>query len=315
LLNQYSKQCSQIEENETFASFHSSFQQQPQMRHVLNRSFTIHESSSTSSVATSSSSITSEEHHRHGIVMISSNGPRSDSSRDSGLDYRDSGTSSPQPNGTFLHTKISINIRHTDIASSSLKATDDDFNDNDDSDSNDSVFSTSSEDSNMEVRDIYLGGSCMLRTQWRRDIAIPLLKLRNITFYLPTIHENLTLKEAGKKSKAKDYKLEELDNSTTVISGADEALMYSPRILDSSRVLLFVITNETRSLAPMTLAAHYIGLAYNVVLCIKMLPDECKIGNQKVSLRIFIRKLIFQLICAFSSRLWPSRITIEVVRT
>lgn len=58
--------------------------------------------------------------------------------------------------------------------------------------------------------------------------------------------------------------------------------MYSPRILDSSRVLLFVITNETRSLAPMTLAAHYIGLSYNVVLCIQMLPENCKIGKEKV---------------------------------
>lgn len=116
----------------------------------------------------------------------------------------------------------------------------------------------------------------MLRTNWRRDIAIPLLKSRNISFYLPTIHENLILKESVEKSSPRAYKLEELNSS-------GESLMYSPRVLDSSRVLLFVITNETRSLAPMTLAAHYIGLAYNVVLCIQMLHDDCKIGNEKVS--------------------------------
>jgi hypothetical protein len=86
----------------------------------------------------------------------------------------------------------------------------------------------------------------------------------------------LAIKEEKKKKKG-GYKLEELEKSSN-----DEALMYSPRILDSSRVLLFVITNETRSLAPMTLAAHYIGLSYNVVLCIQMLPDDCKIGNEKV---------------------------------
>jgi hypothetical protein len=69
-------------------------------------------------------------------------------------------------------------------------------------------------------------------------------------------------------------KIEEVD---------DETLMYNPNILDSSRVLLFIITDETRSLAPMTLAAHYIGLGYNVVLCVQMLHDGCTIGNDKVS--------------------------------
>ncbi len=122
----------------------------------------------------------------------------------------------------------------------------------------------------------------MLRTHWRRDIAIPYLKARNISFYLPTIHENLTIKDEKKKSGA--YKLEEFEKSQ---SPNEDALMFSPRILDSSRVLLFVITNQTRSLAPMTLAAHYIGLSYNVVLCIQMLPDDCKFGSEKVSWNSF----------------------------
>jgi hypothetical protein len=219
-----------------------------------------------------------------------SNGPRSDSSRDSG-------TSSPQPNenglrlllngnsGSSINSKMSINTRQSDLGSqaSSTKITDDEDNDID-SDSNDSVFSTSSsmdDESIHEVRDIYLGGSCMLRTKWRREIAIPYLKSKNITFYLPTIHDNLMMKDSTKRDKLNadgGFKLEEIEKASS-----DEALMYSPRILDSSRVLLFVITNETRSLAPMTLAAHYIGLAYNVVLCVQMLPDECTIGNDKVN--------------------------------
>jgi hypothetical protein len=224
-------------------------------------------------------------------------GPQSDSSRDSGIDYRDSGTSSPQLNENkgklhlingnidFLTIKFLFkNLYLTEIATTAstttfTKAKDVEYNV--DSDSDDSVFSTSSsleeEDSNMEIRDIYLGGSCMLRTHWRRDIAIPLLKSRNISFYLPTIHDNLMINEM---KKSKEYKLQEMENSSS------EAIMYSPRVLDSSRVLLFVITHETRSLAPMTLAAHYIDLAYNVVLCIQMLHDNCNIGSEKVILNL-----------------------------
>lgn len=177
-----------------------------------------------------------------------------------------------------------------DLGSGTTKTTTDD-DDDVDSDSNDSVFSTSSsldEDSmpsafderkQYEARDIYLGGSCALRTKWRRDIAVPFLKGKQVTFYMPTLHENLSLKQL-KKLKTN------VDESLTVeeITGEDiGSLMYNPRILDSSRVLLFVITNETRSLAPMTLAAHYIGLGYNVVLCIQMLPENCTIGNDKVN--------------------------------
>lgn len=33
----------------------------------------------------------------------------------------------------------------------------------------------------------------------------------------------------------------------------------------------------------MTLAAHYIGMGYNVVLCVQMLPENCKIGNEALS--------------------------------
>jgi hypothetical protein len=178
VLNQYSKQCSQNEEVEYIchhSSSSSSLLQSITNRHAINRSFTIHETSS-------SSTATINEEQRHGLVMISSsNGPRSDSSRDSGLDYRDSGTSSPQPN----ESGSKLNLTNSNCSGSSLpsstntKNTDEDFNDND-SDSNDSVFSTNSsldEDSNLEVRDIYLGGSCMLRTHWRRDIAIPHLKV------------------------------------------------------------------------------------------------------------------------------------------
>lgn len=279
MLNAYNKQCSQSSEESTIVSLCH------QQRHVLNRSFTVD----------GSSEIRAANEDRHSVVIMS-NGPRSDSSRDSG-------TSSPQPNenvgkllngnsSSSLHTKMSVHVHHTDIGSGTTKTTTDD-DDDIDSDSNDSVFSTSSsldEDSvpsafderkQYEARDIYLGGSCMLRTKWRRELAQPYLKEKQITFYLPTLSENLTLKQI---KKLKD---EAEESHYTTVAEADEhegggSLMFNPGILDSSRVLLFVITNETRSLAPMTLAAHYIGLGYNVVLCIQMLPDDCKIGHDLV---------------------------------
>jgi raw len=275
MLNQYNKQCSQSSEESTIVSICQ--------RHVLNRSFTID----------GSSAITTASDERGSVVMIS-NGPRSDSSRDSG-------TSSPQPNeiigkllngnsSSSLHTKMSIHVHHTDIGSGTTKTTTDD----DDSDSSDSVFSTSSsldEDSipcaydeckQYEVRDIYLGGSCVLRTKWRQEIALPYLKEKQISYYMPPLLENLTLRQLKKLKNGTD------EGVFTTVQEAEEhdtndSLMFNPRILDSSRVLLFVITNETRSLAPMTLVAHYIGLGYNVVLCIQMLPESCKIGNDQVS--------------------------------
>lgn len=278
ILNQYNKQCSQSSDESTIVSICQ--------RHVLSRSFTVD----------STTAVTAVADERHSVVMMS-NGPRSDSSRDSG-------TSSPQPNeilgkllngnsSSSLHTKMSVHVHPTDLGSGTTKTTTDD-DDDIDSDSNDSVFSTSSsmdEDSmpsafderkQYEARDIYLGGSCMLRTKWRRDIALPYLKEKQISFYLPTLHENLTLKKLKKLKNGTD------EGEFTMVQESDEqdgndTLMYNPRILDSSRVLLFVIANETRSLAPMTLAAHYIGMGYNVVLCIQMLPDSIKIGNDQVS--------------------------------
>lgn len=278
MLNQYNKQCSQSSEEGAIVSICH------QQRHILNRSFTV----DGSSVVT-----TASVDDRTSVVMMS-NGPRSDSSRDSG-------TSSPQPNellgkllninsSSSLHTKMSVHVHKTDIGSGTTKTTTDDDDDLD-SDSNDSVFSTSSslEDDSVpsafderkqyEARDIYLGGSCMLRTKWRRDIAMPYLKEKQVTFYLPTLHENLTLKQLKKAKNTTN------ESGFTVVQesdGNDGPLMYNPRVLDSSRVLLFVITNETRSLAPMTLAAHYIGLGYNVVLCVQMLPETCKIGHDEV---------------------------------
>lgn len=114
-------------------------------------------------------------------------------------------------------------------------------------------------------KDVYLGGSCYLRTKWRTLVAIPYLESQGLTYHLPLLHESIP------------------SNSKDGLYNGQWQNLYNPVVLESSKVLLFFISNETRSLAPMTLAAHCIGLMYNVVLCIQMLPDKCIIGNELVS--------------------------------
>lgn len=264
---------------------------------------------------------------------------------------RDSGTSSPQPSenrssnplvgncsasstqsNDGTKAKISLNVEY--FATDQKRTQQDEIvtieGDEELSDSNDSVFSSdSSIDSvlnfnntaehlangvDLDVRDIYLGGSCMLRTKWRNEIVIPMLEAHNITYHLPQLHESIfhqrnndeekcdsanSLDASGnndsgicitgcpKKSPAIRLiaGLNDDVNGVTasVVHSTPRKSMFNLELLESSRVLLFAITNETRSLAPMTLAAHCIGLGYNVVLCIQMLPNDCVIGNDKVN--------------------------------
>lgn len=191
------------------------------------------------------------------------------------------------------------------------------------SDSNDSVLSSaSSVDSTQnqpdpETRDIYLGGSCMLRTSWRQATVIPMLKRRGISYHEPKLHESIYGDDAAEGPRPPTTNA--LDTSSSNDSGicisgsrkkrspqmrlitetvqhseiGDAAAcaghsggrrgMFNEELLEHSRVLLFVITNETRSLAPMTLAAYCIGLGYDVVLCVQMLSQDCVIGEDKVS--------------------------------
>uniref|UniRef100_A0A1B0B7I9 Raw n=1 Tax=Glossina palpalis gambiensis TaxID=67801 RepID=A0A1B0B7I9_9MUSC len=235
---------------------------------------------------------------------------------------KQSNTSAPIANLTLLNNKD--NTIAQDMATNE-----------EESDSTDSVFSSSSSINSIsccepsksyiapDFREVYLGGSCYLRTKWRQDLAIPCLKANGISYHLPSLHESLNPRELNwsedqpktensslHKAQAQPnaaasnfmrtrrkyrttsaHKATNTEEVTTTIS--EETLswslspvrtnLFNPALLDSSRVLLFVITNETRSLAPMTLAAHCIGLMYNVVLAVQMLPDNCVIGNEKLT--------------------------------
>lgn len=235
-------------------------------------------------------------------------------------------TIQPQTSAFTAHSPLNIdNTSHT-------AATEEE------SDSNDSVFSSSSSINSInccdptlgystpDFREVYLGGSCFLRTKWRQELAIPYLKSKGISYHLPVLHESInpsqldlpdksTEDDDNQKSAGPNWRVRRQPTSSAAnfmrtrrkcrtnsgnktaeeveeVTIAEESLswtlspvrsnLFNPSLLDSSRVLLFVITNETRSLAPMTLAAHCIGLMYNVVLAVQMLPDDCVIGNEKV---------------------------------
>uniref|UniRef100_A0A2M4AEJ2 Raw n=2 Tax=Anopheles triannulatus TaxID=58253 RepID=A0A2M4AEJ2_9DIPT len=117
----------------------------------------------------------------------------------------------------------------------------------------------------IEARDVYLGGSCWLKTTWRQRWAYPLLKRHNLSYYVSALHEsfgcsnNTGGSEGGEKNQQTD---------------PQSTLRRDAAMLDACRIVIFAITNETRSLAPMTMAAHYIGLGYNVVLCVQMLSTS-----------------------------------------
>lgn len=106
---------------------------------------------------------------------------------------------------------------------------------------------------NSSVRDVYLGGSCN-NTTWREDIAIPMLKKNGLTYYNPKV---------GQWSK--------------------RLIPLEAAAMDNSYVLLFIISNTSRSVAAMAVAAHYIGLGCNVVLCVQHLADDCILGSDKLS--------------------------------
>ncbi|XP_031333624.1 uncharacterized protein LOC116163689 isoform X4 [Photinus pyralis] len=121
------------------------------------------------------------------------------------------------------------------------------------------------------VSDVYLGGSCSPQATWRETVAIPLLKKHGLTYYNPAIRETNADNEKDPTNgtyfnKEISLKLENWNKS-----------------IESSKVVLFVVTNDTRSLTTMILAAHYMGLSWpNLILCIQSLPTTCD-GHEQLT--------------------------------
>ncbi|XP_050068833.1 uncharacterized protein LOC126557191 [Anopheles maculipalpis] len=120
----------------------------------------------------------------------------------------------------------------------------------------------------IEARDVYLGGSCWMKTSWRQRVAFPMLKRHNLSYYVSALHEGFCCSKPEPIVAEPDglQQQQQFDPQCT--------LRYDAAMLDACRIVIFAITNETRSLAPMTMAAHYIGLGYNVVLCVQMLSSN-----------------------------------------
>ncbi|XP_022089143.1 uncharacterized protein LOC110978441 isoform X2 [Acanthaster planci] len=105
--------------------------------------------------------------------------------------------------------------------------------------------------SSMPKFKVFLGGSCN-PTTWRKDIAIPLLKDYNLTYYNPQV-ENW---------------------SHELIAIEDEAK-------EVAELLLFVIDSSTRSVASLVEAAYLSGAGRPLVLVMKGLPTV--VENETIS--------------------------------
>ena len=101
------------------------------------------------------------------------------------------------------------------------------------------------------IRDVYLGGS--LGTPWREQLAIPGLKKSGLTFYNPAVWSSSRL------------------------------IPIEASAMDNSRVLLFVIQSNCRSVSAMCQAAYLIGLGCNVVLCVQHIPPDARLEGEAVT--------------------------------
>ncbi|XP_052125253.1 uncharacterized protein LOC113205886 isoform X3 [Frankliniella occidentalis] len=101
--------------------------------------------------------------------------------------------------------------------------------------------------------DVFLGGSTE-NTTWRDDVAIPLLKNHGLKYVMPPSSQ-----------------------------WTKQMLHSSVNLADRSRVLLFVITNTSRSLAELCMVAYCIGLGFDVVLYIELLTEQSIINGKEIS--------------------------------
>ncbi|VVC26527.1 Hypothetical protein CINCED_3A006425 [Cinara cedri] len=97
-----------------------------------------------------------------------------------------------------------------------------------------------------KTTDIYLAGESGDDIRWKEDIAIPLIKKSNLTYHT--------------------------------------AVRTDLSVLLDAHTLLFVIPNNSRSLATMTLASYCIAKCFRMVLCIQNLTtDNCTVHGEKLT--------------------------------
>ena len=111
--------------------------------------------------------------------------------------------------------------------------------------------SSNSTENIEEVYDVYLGGTCG-ESNWREDVAIPLMKREGVSYLNPFVtkwSDHLIPMQAAEREKC--------------------------------RWLLYVIADCTRAIGAMVEAAYYIGRGCRVTLCLeKLTPDTTVAGEQ-----------------------------------
>jgi len=105
----------------------------------------------------------------------------------------------------------------------------------------------------MRQREVYLGGTCGMTT-WREDVAIPILRKHGISYFNPQL-----------PGWAKHY------------------IPLEAAVKEQCRLLLYVVTADTRGITSMLEAAHYIGQGCNVILCIQHLKDGVVIDGETLT--------------------------------
>ncbi|ESP04906.1 hypothetical protein LOTGIDRAFT_229984 [Lottia gigantea] len=103
------------------------------------------------------------------------------------------------------------------------------------------------------TRDIYLGGSCG-KSSWREDIAIPMLRRHGLSYLNPFVSEwifNMIPMQVAAREKC--------------------------------RLLLYILTEESRSFSAMVEAGYYIGRGCRVVLCIQYLKKGSLVSGEHLS--------------------------------
>jgi len=140
------------------------------------------------------------------------------------------------------------------------------------------------------IRDVYLGGSTAGKSSaasaaaagnWRETEAIPVLKKNGLTFFRPL------RRNTHYRRKSSQFNFEGGSPEQPSAAGCGHGRRQRQRrsgrrlmpieasAMDNSRVLLFVIQGNSRSLSALCEAAYHIGLGRSsVVLCVQKIPDE-----------------------------------------
>lgn len=118
---------------------------------------------------------------------------------------------------------------------------------------------------------IYLGGSLSTKNHWRSNIAIPLLKKHGLSYYNPSLRDDLM------NSNSIIY-----DNDNYTSSKSNDVLEWKQSI-DKSEVVLFVVTNDTRSLSSMIMAGYSLGIGKKMVLCIQEMSRGVIVDGEELT--------------------------------